>query len=534
MRPALLLALVGLAACGEKARDPRPNLVLISLDSVRADALGAYGARLAHAPTESPTPRIDALAAAGLVYEEARATTSWTLPSHTSLFTGLPELAHAVEQDGERLSDELMPLAEMLARAGYRTDGIYSGPYLDPRYGFARGFERYARGYGAELANAADELTSAAALLASVDAAHAPERVEVARARLTRTEHALEAASHADVSAARVTELAREALAEAAADARPFFLFAHFFDAHYDYRPPAEFLRRVDPAGIADPNCACGPATTDAASAASCRLRYQGEVAWLDHNVGLLLDELARFDLAENTLVVLVSDHGDEFLEHGALGHRRTLHEEVLRVPVILRFPGRLTAGERRSTPLALHELHDELLALLGVNAPRPAGPAPVARLIRPEFVELALARRTVRANRLHVLESFRHADLVLQRERVLLRSIDPLEALAPAERAEFEALVAVEFAGETLRWASGTAAPGSESWSTDFTPEPARSALAAFRSSYAAWSERRNRPRATVDAQGLQAALQGLGYTGSEGSFTVESDALVLPLPGD
>ncbi|MEQ1893945.1 MAG: sulfatase-like hydrolase/transferase, partial [Planctomycetota bacterium] len=96
MRPLLPLVLVCLAACGGRERNVGPNLLLISLDSVRADALGVYGARLASG--ESPTPNLDALAAGGLVYREARATTSWTLPSHTALFTGVPELAHAVEQ----------------------------------------------------------------------------------------------------------------------------------------------------------------------------------------------------------------------------------------------------------------------------------------------------------------------------------------------------------------------------------------------------------------------------------------------------
>jgi hypothetical protein len=527
MRVLLPCLFVVLAACAEE-RNHGPNLLLISLDSVRADALGVYGARLASG--ESPTPHLDALAAGGLLYLDAHATTSWTLPSHTSLFTGLPELAHAVEQDGERLAAEIPTLAETLATAGYRTFGVYSGPYLDPRYGFARGFERYERGYGAELARAADELDTVTTLLARIDAARDPERAQVARERLASAERALESASHADVSAARVAELALEELAEAARDARPFFLFTHFFDAHYDYRAPEAFLRKVDPERRADTALACSPVTTDPRSAASCRLRYQAEIAWLDAEVGRVLAELERLGLAENTLVAVVSDHGDEFLEHGALGHRRTLHEEVLRVPMILRFPARIDAGEERGGAKPLFALHDEVLEKLGVRAERDGWIAPVARLVRPEFVELELGSERVRTNRLHVLESFRHADLVVRRERVLLRAIDPLPAPL---RAAFDERARAEFAHEELLWAAHATSPGEETWSSEFTGTEARAALDAFRVVYPQWTSQRRAPQATEDAEGLAAALRGLGYSGSEGTFSVESDELVLPPPG-
>lgn len=528
MRSLGLSALVVLAGCGERARDPRPNLVLVSLDSVRADALGVHGARLASG--ESPTPVLDALASAGVVYDEARATTSWTLPSHASLFTGLPELAHAVEQDGEKLADGLELLTETLADAGYRTHGIYSGPYLDPRFGFGRGFERYEHGYGAALAQAADELETVTRLLASFDPAREPERAQVARERLALAERGLEVASHADVSAARVTALALAALEDAHADERPFFLFAHYFDAHYDYRPPPEFLRRVAPGGSIDEEVRCSPVTTDPSSVASCRLRYQGEVAWLDAEVGRLLARLAELGLAENTLVAVVSDHGDEFLEHGALGHRRTLQDEVLRVPVLLRFPGKLAAGERRTEALALHELHGVLLEQLGVAGPRAPEAAPIARLVRPEFIELEFPSGRVRTNRLYVLERFWHEDVVVERTGVLLRALDPL---APALRAEFERRAAEELAASarSLRW--GASRGAEPSWSDDFEREPARSALTAYRASYRTWVALRSRPAATEDAEGLAAALRGLGYGGAEGTFSVASDELVLPEPG-
>src|SRR6185503_14660620 len=240
LHPCLPLALALVAsACGSRASDPRPNVLLISLDSVRADYIGAYGAKLPHAPGRSPSPNIDRLAAEGVLYEDALSTTSWTLPAHVSMLCGVPELVHGVEQDGLSIPPDLPTLAEDLRGRGYRTYGVYSGPYLDPRYGFARGFERYEAGYGPELANAVDEVAVAEKLVKSLDVERDPERMRVAVQRRTTAEQALELASHRDVSSQRVADLVLAELARAQSDERPFFVFAHFFDPHYDYNPPA-------------------------------------------------------------------------------------------------------------------------------------------------------------------------------------------------------------------------------------------------------------------------------------------------------
>src|SRR5262245_29730595 len=144
----LLLTALALAACGRGSRDPRPNVLLISLDSVRRDMLGCFGAKFPHANGRSPSPNLDRLAADGVRFSGARSGTSWTLAAHSTLFTGVPELEHGLEEDGRRLPDDLPTLAEHLRSKGYRTCGVYSGPYLDPRFGFGRGFERYLAGYG--------------------------------------------------------------------------------------------------------------------------------------------------------------------------------------------------------------------------------------------------------------------------------------------------------------------------------------------------------------------------------------------------
>ncbi len=490
-RAAFVLAFAALAACAREP-DPRPNVLLISLDSVRSDMLGCYGARFAG---RSPTPVLDRLAAEGVRIEDALAGTSWTLPSHATLFTGVPELVHGLEQDGQRLGQEFPTLAERLAAQGYRTAGVYSGPYLDPRFGLGRGFERYRAGYGPELASAA---TAARAALARVHALASDDR-ERSYAVLednARAERALEIASHGDSSSRSVTELVLEELADG--DGRPFFLFAHYFDAHFDYVPPAPFERALDPdytgrangrdfvRRLADPAASAG-------DVAHLRALHAGELAWIDSQLGRVLEGLERLGLAVNTLVVVVSDHGDEFLEHGGLGHRRTLYDEVLRVPLLLRWPAGLPAGETRAGPRGLAAVAPSVLALL-------AGERERAALLAPDAPEPVLGRLvsnpTGAREHVRVLESFRHGTLKLLRERTL----DPAGL-------------------DALRWIDLALHPDEPepAWSADFTDARAQAALAAFRAEHARLAALRREAPLAEKAEDLLAAFRGLGYAGEE-----------------
>jgi len=547
--PAAWLTLAALSACGTSPRPP--SLLLISLDSVRADFVGAYGAALPHAPGRSPTPHLDRLASEGIVYENARSTTSWTLPAHASLFTGVPELVHGVEQDGERVPATRPTLAETLAGAGYRTSGVYSGPYLDPRHGFARGFERYEAGYGEALARAVDERVVAQRLLDGIDVGREPERAQVAVRRLGNAEREIEVASHRDVSSQRVTDLALEELARAAEDGRPFFLFAHYFDPHFDYVPPPPWDRAFDPdydgaldgrdfftnPGIAPFDAASPTGRRRAASERDLEhleALYAGEIAWTDAQIGRLLEGLARLGLDGETLVVVVADHGDEFLEHGSIGHRQTLYEEVLRVPLILRPPGG-AAPQRRAEPVVLADVPALVQSLLaGHPAPPPALP-PVARLVRPEtaLVPLPGADARVPALRVRVLEAFHAGPLKLRRERSFLRATEPL---APPLREAFEAASRSERARETLAWIDLAAHPDEPdgAWNADFTEPRASAALELYRARLEALLAARSEPAIAPESAELLAALRGLGYAGQEARVgTLGNDDLVLPSPG-
>jgi len=251
MRAHTTAVLLFVAACGcgggksdvTESHD-QLNVLLISLDSVRQDLLSGYGAEFARVPDMATSPVLDRIAEQGVLFEDAYAPSSWTLPAHVSLFTGVPAVVHGVDLDAHRLAAGIATLAEVLSRHGYRTAGFYSGPYLGPSFGLDRGFERYAACYGPELAGAADQLTESDRGVARGAAELAPPDVLSLLRSKGEAERLLELASHRDVSSDYVTDAALDELEAAVAADEPFFVFAHYFDPHYDYIPPEPFDRR--------------------------------------------------------------------------------------------------------------------------------------------------------------------------------------------------------------------------------------------------------------------------------------------------
>jgi len=350
-----LLASIALAAvlvadvvgCSRTSGTPpqgrdRPDVLLISIDSLRADHLGCYGYA---APT---SPVIDRLAAEGVRCADAVSTTSWTLPAHAALLTGLYDSAHGTVDNGLRLAESYVTLAETLHSAGYRTAGFYGGPYLHPTFGFGQGFDDY--------------FNCMTALPADIDGQQAREESQKA-ASLT----------HADVTGPRTREKFEEWVSSRTE--RPLFAFVHLWDVHYDYIPPPEYLKRFDPeyAGsvtvtdfMRNPAIHPGMPARDLQHVLAC---YDGEIRFTDEIIGALLAALPR---PANTLVIITADHGEEFFEHGGKGHQRTLYDEVLRVPLIFRWPGRVPAGTGVQQQVRLIDVMPTVLDLLNIQ---PAAP---------------------------------------------------------------------------------------------------------------------------------------------------------------
>ena len=367
----LLLALA--AGCAREMPRPRHNVVVISIDSLRRDFVGAYGHRPRYAaPSQAYTPAMDALAAEGVTFDDAWTGSSWTLPSHMTLFTGMADRLHGVDNDTMRLDPLRGTLAEAFRSAGWRTGGYYSGRYLDPRFGFDRGFDDYQ-----------SAMPTPEAFAAQVRAANA-ERVAQGRKPLdAATVRALrDRQSHIEVTSPRVNELARGFLQQD--DGRPFFLFLHYFDAHYDYLPelqdpalPAAF----DPAyqGGFDPvNWFFDERVMDKRPPFERRIgerdlghviaMYEAEIHWVDRHVQEIVTMLKRRGLWEDTVVLLVSDHGDEFFDHAGIGHRSTLFPELCRIPALLRAPAG-PAGLRVPELVRMEDFAPTLLDLAGTGA---------------------------------------------------------------------------------------------------------------------------------------------------------------------
>jgi len=303
---------------------PRPNIILISIDSLRADHLGSWGYE------RDTSPAIDALAADGVLFENAAAQAPWTLPSHASLLTGLYGRTHQAVLPKRRLAADAVTLASVLKAAGYRTHAIVSGPFMHRRFGLDRGFDAYD-----------DELAQGS----------------------HRASHRLVNSPDVHARAVRMIETLP----------RPFFLFLHYWDVHYDYVPPPPYDTRFDPdyAGDISPhafmfNNAIRPGM-DARDLEHIVALYDGEIAWVDEYIGRLIGELKRRGLYEDSVVVVTADHGDEFFEHGQKGHQHALYEESLHVPLVMRFPGQ-PAGVRVPRRVQLIDVMPTLLEMLGVD----------------------------------------------------------------------------------------------------------------------------------------------------------------------
>jgi arylsulfatase A-like enzyme len=318
-----------------------PSIVLISIDTLRPDHLGCYGYGRA------TSPHIDELAEEGALFESAISSTSWTLPAHGAMFTGLADTVHGCVEMDRRLPDSRTTLAERLRSAGYATVGFFSGPALHPVFGLAQGFEKYV------------DCTS-----------YADITVKVASAGQSLDGGVVESRSNADITNPHVLQEVQTWLRQN--QRRPFFMFVHMWDVHFDFIPPPPYERMFDPdytGGVTGENFFIDPAINAQMPKRDLEhivALYDGEIAWTDEHVGKILGEIDALNLRDSTIVMLLADHGEEFFEHGRKGHRQTLYDEVIRIPLIIRWPGHVPAGKRYAHQARMIDVMPTLLELGG------------------------------------------------------------------------------------------------------------------------------------------------------------------------
>jgi arylsulfatase A-like enzyme len=368
-----LLALAAVCGCAREPAAPR-NLVLITIDTLRSDRVGAYG------NPRVRTPHLDRLAAQGVLFQNATSQIPSTLPSHASILTGRYPTSHGVHDNGVYFLDAReSTLAEMLAELGFDTAGFVSAFVLDRRFGIDQGFAAYGDTMDTPLrAGSAPEIEERAGPVASW---WVSTWFGAYQRRGART-----------IDEALAWLGARRA---AAAQPAPFFLWVHLFDPHEPYDAPAPLATMYDRAyaGAMDGSGETFHAERVAGRATArdvehMRARYDAEVTYADRCVGTLLDSLAAWNLDGNTLVAVTADHGEGMGEHDYyFEHGSELWEPLLNIPLVLAGPG-VPRGRVASTRVRSIDILPTVLECLGFPAPAAIDGASVRAAFGGEGVE--------------------------------------------------------------------------------------------------------------------------------------------------
>jgi arylsulfatase A-like enzyme len=321
-----------------------PNVLVIVVDTMRSDHVSIAGY------SRQTTPNIDRIAQRGVLLESAFATSSWTLPSHASFLTG--RFPHEHRAETEEMSDRLPTIAEAFRDRGYRTAAFSANTFFFTRQmGFGRGFLRFE-----------DYFTSVSDMAA---------RTLYGRKFAF---YVLRALGHYDLPARKLApDVNRSALQWIGKEpGRPFFVFLNYFDAHDPYLPPlpyrTRFSKLMNPGGLINSYVLnLNPEMTPEQFQGEIDA-YDGAIAYVDEHIGLLLGELERRGLMANTILVITSDHGESFGEHGLLLHRNALYREVLQVPMVFYWPGHLPENLRLDCAVSIASLPATLMDLVGAE----------------------------------------------------------------------------------------------------------------------------------------------------------------------
>jgi len=334
----LVLVLAGGGWWIAQLREPAVNwpVIIYLIDTLRADRLGLYGY------DKSTSPRIDALASESVVFERANAPAPWTLPSVASILSSTFACEHGVIVDGQKLSPSFDTLPERLRSIGYATGGYYANPYVGPATGLDQGYDLYEVDW--------DKDALAAQVGAYLD-------------------------QHASA---------------------PFFLYLHTIEPHDAFRTPGKFIPRSDwvslderkqyharymtyrestgadsiadqPRGAID-NTEEQQQAMAALNAMRDKINalYDASIRWADSNVGAVIDELKDRGIWDEAIFILVSDHGEEFNDHGGWVHGQSVYEELVHVPLIVHFPDGEFAGRRIEDTISLLDIMPTIFDYLG------------------------------------------------------------------------------------------------------------------------------------------------------------------------
>lgn len=316
--------------CSKISAAKKPNIILITLDTTRVDHLGCYGYH------RNTSPNLDELAQKSVIYTNAIAPSSWTLPSHASLFTGKFTTSHGVQYDpngplkltsaiegpkawevyrARGLAQDETTLAQILKQTGYNTGAVVGGPWMKKVFGFQKGFDFY------------DD-----------------QQIGSVNGRV----------------ATQVTNAAISWLQKI--NSKNFFLFLNYFDPHGPYTPPAAYAGKFLPTGMS---------IDDNSRSLEKRLAlYDAEILYMDHCIGQLIRFLKEKKVYDNTWFIITADHGELFGEHGKFGHGLYLFQEEIHVPLFMKYPGSEVLPAKTNSPVQLTDLLPLICKRLGLSPP--------------------------------------------------------------------------------------------------------------------------------------------------------------------
>lgn len=319
---------------GAAPPSPAPNLVLISIDTLRSDRLSAYGY---HRDT---SPFLESAAEEGVLFQTAVSVSSWTLPTHATIFSGVYPRTHGADVFDRRISERQPLLAEILQKNGYRTFGFIGGGFVHGRFGFKRGFEVY------RVSDDGDSVTG-----------------------LTEFDGTL--------------AMAKRALDQVRNE--PYFLFLHTYETHCPYNPPEPYASLFASDGVEPVDAKLCPTNMkfelNARQALYLSDRYDGAIRRVDDQLRSFFAFLESRDDWSRTVVVFTSDHGEEFFDHGKVGHRDRINPALLQIPLVIWAPG--VTGRKVRTSVSQVDILPTILELLSVKAPAPLPGTSLVPLMR-------------------------------------------------------------------------------------------------------------------------------------------------------
>ncbi|MDJ0765900.1 MAG: sulfatase [Myxococcota bacterium] len=331
----VVLREAGLYEVAQPAKDRQINTVnniaLVLIDTLRADRLSSYNPN-----TRVRTPYLDRLSTEAVVFERALVPENWTKPSVASLLSGVYPSTHGTKDDRDKLPDSVRLIQEHLRELGFATAGFVANGYVSDRFGFERGWDTWTNYVREGKPNRAQFV------------------VDDAIAWLNKTRPA----------------------------GKPFFLYVHTIDPHVPYIPPKRYWSMYDSGPYRGPvtptqtaklleRVKTGKLTLSDRDKIRLEALYDGEISYHDDHLVRLHQALEAHGLLDNTLIIVTSDHGEEFFEHGRVGHGHSLYEELLHVPLMVRVPGNGTDGAARTAEeVSLVDVYGTICELLGIEVP--------------------------------------------------------------------------------------------------------------------------------------------------------------------